>query len=29
VDVRVVCGSLRNPAGIVQGAILVMEADEG
>jgi two-component system CheB/CheR fusion protein len=27
VDVRVICGSLRTPAGVVQGAILVMEAD--
>jgi two-component system CheB/CheR fusion protein len=28
VDVRVVCGSLRNPGGTVLGAILVMEPDE-
>jgi two-component system CheB/CheR fusion protein len=28
IDVRVVCGSLRNPAGDIQGAILVMEAQD-
>jgi two-component system CheB/CheR fusion protein len=28
VDVRVVCGSLRTPGGVVRGAILVMEAEE-
>jgi two-component system, chemotaxis family, CheB/CheR fusion protein len=28
IAVRVVCGSLRSPSGLVQGAILVMEAEE-